>query len=135
MKDKLKNILIVGDLKNSPAEGMEVITSAFFKRCSDLNFNVLSYSQRKIFFNFFKIISFKPDLAIFTHGPGPGTLLITRVLNIFLNDLKIVWIATRPNLDNIFSSLFMNIKVEHIYSSQNNKKLNDFAYKKGNNVI
>ena len=71
MKDKLKNILIVGDLKNSPAEGMEVITSAFFKRCSDLNFNVLSYSQKKIFFNFLKIISFKPDLAIFTHGPGP----------------------------------------------------------------
>ena len=130
MKDKLKNILIVGDFRNSPAEGMEVITSAFTNRCSDSNFNILNLSQKKIFFNFFKIILFKPDLAIFTHGPGPGTLLITRVLNIFLNDLKIVWIATRPNLDNIFSSLLINIKVEHIYSSQNNKNLNDFAYKR-----
>ena len=50
------------------------------------------------------MIFFKPDVVVFTHGPGLGVIVLSFIISL-ITSAKIIWIATRPDLESIPSNI------------------------------
>lgn len=122
-------LLIVGDYKEMPSEGMEVITAAFYNRARSRGISSTSFSQKSVLTRLFRVISFNPHIAIFTHGPGIGTFYITTLLKIIFPKLYIYWIGSRPDINKIPYIPSWLPKVDCIYIGKDNDTLFNYAAK------
>ncbi|MEP5764897.1 MAG: glycosyltransferase family 4 protein [Halieaceae bacterium] len=116
-------VLVVGVFKENPSEGMEVITAAIVNSLQeDFGANVAVYSTRTTLKYLTQILHFKPQVIVFTHGPGIGVLLLSRLLHC-ITGAKIIWVASRPSLTNVPSLVLRSTHVDHILLGQSNKQL------------
>lgn len=122
-----KRIIVVGNYRDKPAEGMEVITKKLVDELTAEDFNVKPLSSWE-FLLFLPINLLLYKSIIFTHGPGKGAYILTVLISIF-SKAKVTWVATRPKLG-------ANLKANHLLSSLKTvyfTKKNSFFTKLKNN--
>lgn len=106
--------IVIGEYKECPAEGMQVITSSVVNTLRDeFSANVKVYTTWQFLLNIPNVIIFKPKRVVFTHGPGLGVIIISRLVALFTS-AKIDWVASRPSLSNIPEILFKYTHVDNI---------------------
>lgn len=116
-------ILVVGNYKENPSEGMEVITAAVVNALrQDFGITVETRSSHAAIKGLVGIIRFNPELIIFTHGPGKGVLVLSRLMH-SLTKSKIIWVASRPSLENCPLFLLKRTHVDHILTGNSNLQL------------
>jgi len=124
---KLK-LLLVGDYKINPSEGMEVITKRFTDRLKSNGFDVTNMTSKNFIFSFFQVLFGGYDRVIFTHGPGKGAYLLTLLCSVFYGP-KVIWVATRPNLSLTTMFDFLLFKLDKIYCGKCEIRLTELAKK------
>lgn len=91
-----KNVLVVGELRDAPTEGAQVVTTALVARLATSH--VVKVAEPSRLASWLPRALARPaDHVIFTHGPGKGVVSASLLLR-HLTKSKITWIATRPDL-------------------------------------
>ena len=112
-------ILVVGHYKKYPSEGMEVITSAIVNTLqNEFSANVQSRTSREVILGLLEIKRFQPELVVFTHGPGKGVLVLSRLIHSLVPAASIFWVASRPTLAKCPTWLLRYTYVDHILTGR-----------------
>ncbi|MGO4660907.1 glycosyltransferase [Terrabacter sp. 2TAF16] len=91
-----KNVLVVGELRDAPTEGAQVVTKALVAKLADSH--VVRVAEPSRLASWLpRALSHPADHVIFTHGPGRGVVSTSLLLR-NLTRSRITWIATRPDL-------------------------------------
>ena len=90
-------LLLVGDYKAQPAEGMEVITSVVL-RCIRSSERCFCVSPAKPIELIRYVLMRRPRALIFTHGPGSGVFFLSTLISVLPYVKKIIWVASRPDI-------------------------------------
>lgn len=119
-------VLLVGDYKEFPSEGMEVITKRFVDRLRSNGLNISTITAKSFFLKMFVVLLLRYDKVIFTHGPGKGAYILTLLVSIFFGP-QVIWVATRPDISfNGFLDRFL-FKLEKIYCGKRDQRLIQLA--------
>ena len=123
---KSVKVLLVGDYKENPSEGMEVITKRFSDRVRENGLDVTNITSKQYLIKFLVVLFGGYNCIIFTHGPGKGAYLLTALTSVFFGP-KIIWVATRPNLSlkPFFDKLIT--RLEKIYCGKQDVRLIELA--------
>ena len=92
-------INIVAEYNDKPAEGVNVISKTLIDDLRALGHEVVIFLPKRILFHLPWLFFRSAPVTVFTHGPGPRTVFISRILRAF-SQTHIIWVATRPDLDN-----------------------------------
>lgn len=120
-----KRVLVIGDYKAEPSEGMEVITKRFVDFLEGESFDVKTVTTKK-FLLVFPFLIYRFDRVVFTHGPGKGAYYLSILISI-LRGPSITWLATRPTIkQNNFMDTWLS-ELDQIYCGQENVALRSVA--------
>jgi len=112
----------VGEYRDRPAEGMQVVTTALVDGLRALGKEV-DVMTPKTLMAWIPLLFLKRAAAvIFTHGPGPGTLLLSGLVK-RISAAQIVWLAPRPAVSNASRFLLRFAHVDSILSSRRTAEL------------
>ena len=98
-------VLVVGEYRDKPAEGMQVITHQLVKGLRERSHDVLTLEARELRGSFKTIKDFSPDVIHFTHGPSAKSIVAGFLLSLLIGGRWVVS-ATRPTF---LSPFFMVI--------------------------
>lgn len=88
---------VVAEYQESPAEGINVVSKTLIDDLRKAGHAVKVISPTSILTRLPELIMDRAQVTVFTHGPGPRTVLVSRILRA-LSSTRIVWVATRPDL-------------------------------------
>lgn len=91
---------VVAEYKHSPAEGINVVSRTLVDGLRAKGHEVRVFSPQTLIRDLPALILDRAPTTVFTHGPGVRTVLAGRVLRA-LSPTRIVWVATRPDLDRL----------------------------------
>ena len=107
-------IIVLGNYKELPTEGMEVITNSIVNSLRENSkIQLRTFSTREFIRSFFFLLFYQPHVFIFTHGPGKGVLALSGLIRLF-SSAKIIWIASRPSLSKLSPLIFKWTAVDFI---------------------
>ena len=103
--------IVVAEYKDAPTEGMNVVSRTLIDDLRLKGVDVSVVSPSKVLLRLPALLFSRSRLIVFTHGPGPRTVLASLVLRV-LSRLRIVWVATRPDLSGCLAWL-RNTRTAH----------------------
>lgn len=89
--------IVVAEYEDAPVEGMNVVSRTLIDDLRLKGVDVSVLPPAKVLSRLPILLFARSRLIVFTHGPGPRTVLASLVLRL-LSGLRIVWVATRPDL-------------------------------------
>lgn len=89
--------IVIAEYHVKPAEGINVVSKTLIEDLRVKGHDVQIIEPNKVLSQLAKIIAWRADMIVFTHGPGVRTVLASRILRLFSRS-RITWIATRPDL-------------------------------------
>lgn len=123
-------ILVVGDYKERPSEGMEVITHALVKDFKMRGNNVTTMTTKSLIARVWLLAFSDFEVVIFTHGPGLGVLVSSLLIRVFTR-AKIAWVASRPSLEVCPKWLMSISEVDFIFTGKICKHLSYISQRSG----
>lgn len=121
--------VVIGNYKAFPTEGMEVITRTLVDSLrKDHHANVRTVTTTDFIKQLPTLLFFRPDVFLFTHGPGKGVLILSRLIR-FLFQSKIVWITSRPSLRGVSDFFLNNTAVDFIIGGRNTPEIEQIISK------
>ncbi|NVJ64183.1 MAG: glycosyltransferase family 4 protein [Flavobacteriaceae bacterium] len=94
---KSDRITVVAEYHDAPAEGINVVSKTLIDDLRAAGHDVSVVSPWRLLRSLPQLILDRAALTVFTHGPGPRTVLATRLLRL-MSPTRLVWVATRPDL-------------------------------------
>jgi glycosyltransferase involved in cell wall biosynthesis len=91
------HMTVVAEYHDKPAEGINVVSKTLIDGLRDKGHSVAVVPPDKILSRVPGMVLAPAPVTIFTHGPGPRTVLASRILR-NLSRTRIFWVATRPDL-------------------------------------
>lgn len=116
------DITVVAEVSDQPAEGMNVISATLVADLQQTGLSLRVIPPHRLLRHLPGLILRPSALTVFTHGPGLRTVLVTRLLR-WLSRTRLVWVATRPNIDNLPAFLMGWSTAHHVICNQPNVAL------------
>ncbi len=96
----MTEFVVIADYRTDPAEGMQAISKALVDglRCAAHSVEVVKPASlpRRLL----GLVLRRPKRVVFTHGPGKGGVIASVILR-NLTGARIIWVATRPEVDGL----------------------------------
>lgn len=105
-------VTFVAEYHELPAEGINVVSKALVDGLRAEGVEVELIDPKRMLWSLLLFMLSPVKMIVFTHGPGPRTVLVSALLRWFTNK-KIVWVATRPDLGGVHWSL-RGLKTAHV---------------------
>lgn len=93
----MAKILAIAEYRDEPSEGMQVISKALVDALRGVGHRVCVVEPGSTSTLTRSLIRQRPDVVLFTHGPGVGVVRLSFLLRISLR-ARIIWVASRPDL-------------------------------------
>lgn len=93
----MAKILAIAEYRDEPSEGMQVISKTLVDALRDGGHRVEVVEPGSTRTLARSLIRGRPDVVLFTHGPGVGVVKLSLLLRITLR-ARIIWVASRPDL-------------------------------------
>lgn len=93
----MTRFILVADYRLHPAEGIQVISKTLVDGLRQAGHTVTVVPPRRMPLWMPWLILMRPKFVVFTHGPGVGVVLWSVLLRL-LTTARVVWVATRPDL-------------------------------------
>jgi glycosyltransferase involved in cell wall biosynthesis len=90
-------ITVVAEYYETPAEGINVVSKTLIDDLRVAGRKVRIVPPSHLLLHLPRLLLSPTTMTVFTHGPGPRTVLASAILRIF-SSTRIVWLATRPDL-------------------------------------
>lgn len=88
---------VVADYKTAPSEGINVVSKTLIDDLVAAGCDVTVIPPDRILHRLPELVLRRAPAIVFTHGPGPRTVLASRILRL-LSPSRLIWVATRPDL-------------------------------------
>jgi glycosyltransferase involved in cell wall biosynthesis len=88
---------VVAEYRDKPAEGINVVSKTLIDGLRARGHEVAVIPPASVLSRLPRLLLKPAPVTIFTHGPGPRTVLVSRILR-SLSRTRILWVATRPDL-------------------------------------
>lgn len=95
----MSSVIVVAEYRPDAAEGAHVVSKAVIDGLRARRERVEVVEPQAARF-LLPILFQRPSCVVFTHGPGPGTVLLSVLLRI-LSRARVVWVATRPDVGGV----------------------------------
>ncbi len=96
----MAKIVAVAEYRDEPCEGMQVVSKTLVDALRRAGHTVRVIEPRHLPRSFPSLLPHRPDLVLFTHGPGVGVVASSLIMRKVLR-ARIVWVASRPDLGSI----------------------------------
>ncbi|MGU3650773.1 glycosyltransferase [Mycolicibacterium sp. A43C] len=96
----MAKIIVVAEYREQPSEGMQVISKTLVDALRSSRHCVRVVEPGGLKALGLALARVRPDVVLFTHGPGPGVVKMSLLLRVLLR-AKIIWIASRPDLESV----------------------------------
>lgn len=96
----MKIFYVVADYREEPSEGMHVVSKTLVDGLRKGGIRVEVLSPHRAWRWLPRLLASRRGVVIFTHGPGNGVVLLSAILR-RLTRMRIVWVATRPDLSRL----------------------------------
>lgn len=90
-------ITVVAEYHEFPAEGINVVSKTLIDDLRRMGRDVKVVPPANLLMRLPQLLLDKSGLTVFTHGPGPRTVLVSLILR-RMTDKRVLWLATRPDL-------------------------------------
>jgi glycosyltransferase involved in cell wall biosynthesis len=100
----MKIFYVVADYREQPSEGMQVVSKALVDGLRSAGDRVEVLAPDRPWRWLPRLFAARRGVVVFTHGPGNGVVLLSAVIR-RLTRMRIVWVATRPDLSQLPKAL------------------------------
>lgn len=87
----------MAEYREAPAEGINVVSKTLIDDLRAAGHAVRVVPPENLLRRLPALLFDRAGVTVFTHGPGPRTVLVSRILRLF-SSTRIAWVATRPDL-------------------------------------
>lgn len=87
----------VADYRDDPSEGINVVSRVVVDDLRAAGHEVRVLHPERLLRGLFGLLAARPQMVLFTHGPGPRTVAVSRIIRA-ASRARVVWVATRPDL-------------------------------------
>lgn len=94
----MAKILAIAEYRDEPSEGMQVISKTLVDALRGVGHRVRVVDPGSTAILAGSLIRDRPDVVLFTHGPGVGVVKLSFLLRMSLR-ARIIWVASRPDLE------------------------------------
>jgi glycosyltransferase involved in cell wall biosynthesis len=91
---------VVADYQGMPSEGIQVVSKTLIDGMRQRGLAVVVVPPGRLGLWMPKLITLRPKLIVFVHGPGDGVVRASAILR-NVTRARIIWIATRPDLGQV----------------------------------
>lgn len=117
---------VIAEYHANPAEGINVVSKTLIDDLRAKGHAVQIIDPAKLLGQLPKIIAWRADMVIFTHGPGVRTVFASRILRL-VSRSKITWVATRPDVAKTPSWLKGKCTAHAVVCNRPRKDLQELA--------
>lgn len=103
---------VIAEYRDQPSEGMQVVSKTLVDGLREEGHRVHVFPIRALWRWLPHMALTPPGVVVFTHGPGKGVVLASTLLRRIPN-LRIVWLATRPDLSRL-PAILRGRKTAHV---------------------
>lgn len=93
----MAKILAIAEYRDEPSEGMQVVSKTLVDALRGAGHLVRVVEPRDTRTLALSLVRERPDVVLFTHGPGVGVVRLSFLLRMSLRT-RIIWVASRPDL-------------------------------------
>ncbi len=93
----MAHIVAVAEYRDEPCEGMQVVSKTLVDSLRQAGHTVRVVEPAELPRSFISLMINRPDVVLFTHGPGSGVVAFSLLFRKLLR-AQIIWVASRPDL-------------------------------------